>query len=217
MRDDLTQSAPTLIFTGRKRLFIIPQPYFVLKNIFKLFTGDKPKNENLHPGVWIVEKLMSGSECDALIRKIESGGFKKARQFEQGRHNEETFIMDNSLGDAIVNKLKEMTFTEKKKRFRIVQITRPLEFYKYNAGDFIKVHTDAAREVVPGQLSSHTLVIYLNDDMEGGETFFSRMNVKIKPGAGNGLLFRQELDHEGSLVREGKKYILRCACQTVEA
>ena len=157
---------------------------------------------------------MEKPECQTLVERIEASGFKKARQFDEGRHNKETFIMDNKLAEDIVGRLQQVKFSCDNKLFRVVEITRPLEFYKYDASDFIKVHSDAAREVTPGKMSSHTLVLYLNGDMEGGETFFSKFDVKIKPGVGNGVLFKQEHDHAGSLVTKGSKYILRCACLT---
>jgi hypothetical protein len=157
---------------------------------------------------------MGKEECKTLVGRIEASGFKKARQFDEGRHNKETFMMDNNLAEDIVVRLQKIKFSCDNKLFGIVQMTRPLEFYKYDASDFIKVHSDAAREVTPGKMSSHTLVLYLNDDMDGGETFFPKFNAKIIPGVGNGVLFKQEHDHAGSLVKKGNKYILRCACST---
>ncbi len=185
-----------------------------IKSISGIFASDKSKNNCLHPGIFIVTKLMEKTECEELVKRIEAGGFKKARQYDEGRHNKETFIVDEMLTENIVGRLKGFRFSCGNELFRVVQITRPLEFYKYDASDFIKVHSDAPREVVPGKKSSHTLVIYLNDDMEGGETFFPKFDVKITPGSGNGLLFKQEHDHAGSLVNKGSKYILRCACLT---
>ena len=50
-------------------------------------------------------------------------------------------------------------------------------------------------------------MIYLNEGFEGGETTFSR--VKIMPKSGMALLFFHDLEHEGSKLIKGQKYVLR--------
>ena len=50
-------------------------------------------------------------------------------------------------------------------------------------------------------------MIYLNDNYEGGETTFT--SLKIEPKQGTALLFFNDLEHEGSSVKQGIKYVLR--------
>ena len=50
-------------------------------------------------------------------------------------------------------------------------------------------------------------MIYLNEDMIGGETKFNHHS--IKPATGKALIFKHELVHEGSKVIKGIKYVLR--------
>ncbi len=52
-----------------------------------------------------------------------------------------------------------------------------------------------------------TFMIYLNEDMKGGETKF--IECDIKPETGKALIFIHELLHEGAPVLEGVKYVLR--------
>jgi len=74
------------------------------------------------------------------------------------------------------------------------------------------------------QHSFLTLLIYLNDDYEGGETLFysnddhcryQRGNdgktprFTIKPNAGQALINIHNIVHEGSQVTHGVKYVLR--------
>lgn len=62
----------------------------------------------------------------------------------------------------------------------------------------------------------YTLLIYLNDDYEEGETEFVNIGVKIKPKAGKGILFQSTYDdheiieqsmHKGCEVKKGNKWI----------
>jgi prolyl 4-hydroxylase len=50
-------------------------------------------------------------------------------------------------------------------------------------------------------------MIYLNDNYDGGETTFNRLT--IQPRQGTALIFLHDLEHEGSSVRRGIKYVLR--------
>ena len=58
-----------------------------------------------------------------------------------------------------------------------------------------------------GDESLMTLMIYLNGGARGGETRFE--NATITPEAGLALIFDHYLLHEGALVVEGQKYVLR--------
>ena len=53
-------------------------------------------------------------------------------------------------------------------------------------------------------------MIYLNEDFHGGETVFSGgARTEVVPKTGLMLAFKHEIVHEGSIVRKGKKYVLR--------
>ena len=65
----------------------------------------------------------------------------------------------------------------------------------------------------PPKYSLVTLQLYLNEGMKGGATTFMRKggigNVAIHPKVGLALLFVHDLEHEGSLLEEGRKYTIR--------
>ena len=61
-----------------------------------------------------------------------------------------------------------------------------------------------------------TMLVYLNDDFEGGETAFPELRITIRPKRGEGLLFRNVdpqgrpdplLLHAGVPVRSGVKLL----------
>jgi hypothetical protein len=60
-----------------------------------------------------------------------------------------------------------------------------------------------------GVRSLVTLVFYLNDGFEGGETDFPELERRIAPRAGRALLFQHRILHEAMEVRAGEKFVLR--------
>lgn len=47
-----------------------------------------------------------------------------------------------------------------------------------------------------------TCIIYLNDDFEGGSTFFNKLEEAIKPSKGSVLYFQYDYTHETNLLTE---------------
>jgi len=90
----------------------------------------------------------------------------------------------------------------------------PLQILRYRPGQEYKPHTDA----IPGLANQRiaTMLVYLNDDFEGGETEFPKAGLTVRPRRGEGLLFHNvdangELDpsvlHAGVPVRSGVKFL----------
>ncbi len=100
-----------------------------------------------------------------------------------------------------------------------------LLFFRYSPGDKFKMHYDGAYVRADGTRTFVTLQIYLNDasPTSGGETtFFStkclgnvieqkdpKNRVAVLPKTGMVLVFEHKLLHEGSILKEGKKYTIR--------
>lgn len=82
-----------------------------------------------------------------------------------------------------------------------------IQHYKKNAGHF-KWHFDA---LGPGAWERQlALVIFLNSVAEGGETSFHRQNLRVRPVAGDALLFPTFWTHMhcGEIPRSEDKYIV---------
>lgn len=77
-------------------------------------------------------------------------------------------------------------------------------YIKYGAGQHFKEHTDHGYSYVC-VLSS---VGYLNDDYEGGELYFPKFNLVVKPEAGDLYLFPSNFiySHQALPVKNGTKY-----------
>jgi hypothetical protein len=79
-------------------------------------------------------------------------------------------------------------------------------FVKYEGkGTHFKIHADHG----PTYVSTVSIVIYLNDDYEGGEIYFPRLdNLKIKPKAGDIVVFPSIFiyEHASEEMINGTKY-----------
>jgi predicted 2-oxoglutarate/Fe(II)-dependent dioxygenase YbiX len=91
----------------------------------------------------------------------------------------------------------------------------PLNFVKYDQGEYIEVHSDHSY--------SHICVLssvgYINDDYEGGELFFDKLNIKIKPKAGDLYLYPSTYlySHASLPITSGTKYSIVSFLDYLEA
>ena len=89
---------------------------------------------------------------------------------------------------------------------------------RYRPGEFFKPHWDYFN--VPGYENTRendrcaTLIVYLNDDFQGGTTNFPKINIDVKPRVGSCLYFAYPRGpnanltiHEGCPVQTGVKTI----------
>lgn len=90
----------------------------------------------------------------------------------------------------------------------------PLQVLRYRAGGEYRAHTDA----LPGESNQRivTVLVYLTDDYEGGETSFLRTGLSFKGRKGDALMFRNVTEdgerdqmalHAGLPVTRGVKTI----------
>jgi hypothetical protein len=78
-------------------------------------------------------------------------------------------------------------------------------FVKYEgAGTHFKIHADHG----PAYVCTVSVVAYLNDDYEGGEIYFPRFNLTIKPEPGDVLIFPSTYiyEHASQPMKSGTKY-----------
>lgn len=85
-----------------------------------------------------------------------------------------------------------------------IQYKEAFNFVKYLPGKYFKVHADHG----PYYTCTVSAVIYLNDDYEGGEIEFIRHGLKIKPQAGDIIIFPSNFvyEHASCEVFSGTKY-----------
>jgi hypothetical protein len=78
-------------------------------------------------------------------------------------------------------------------------------FVKYDgAGKHFNIHADHG----PAYVTTISVVAYINDDYEGGELYFPRFNLTIKPKQGDVLVFPSTYiyEHASLPIKNGTKY-----------
>lgn len=169
--------------------------------------------------------VLTPSECAALIGAAQ-GKFSPStvvghRGVSGTRTSQTAWMSRENAGAAwpIVEKIREAaahaTGIHDMARYEALQMVRYAEDEMYQA------HFDSALVLSPGKTKIRrvaTLIVYLNDDFEGGETSFPKLDLKIRPVAGKGALF-YNLDsngeehamslHESLPVTRGVKYAVQ--------
>lgn len=171
-------------------------------NWIKSFFGSKLLNED----IIVVPNFLNEKNCHELLDLLNKNSFNKAHQYENGRCNKEMFVEDPRIKSIILEKLVQFRLYGFKK---VLDYHEPFEFYKYEIGEFISPHEDSSMFFESGKESNFTALIYLNDNFEGGATFFKYLNLKITPESGKLLLFKHHLVHESQTIKFGTKYIYR--------
>ena len=171
------------------------------------------------PAPLTVPAAMSGEECDALVRLSETAGYDYAPiagglcgpfgfRVSDGRRNCRAAVEDARLADVLWGRLKRFV-PERVEGRPVVGLNERLRFYRYEAGQDFSAHTDGYYLRANGERSRLTLIVYLNEDFTGGETFFPQTERTLTPRTGTLLLFPHRLWHAARPVLQGRKYVLR--------
>jgi prolyl 4-hydroxylase len=153
-----------------------------------------------------IHDFLTKSECKGILEILNKYNFYVAHQFNNGRHNSEMFIEDEQLMGLLISKIRALKINNSK---QVIEYHKPFEFYRYDNGDYILPHQDSSLCFDSGNYSNFTAIIYLNDDYQGGFTFFNETKRQIKPKTGTLLLFKHHLLHEAKVVTSGTKFIYR--------
>ena len=163
--------------------------------------------------IFTIDNFMTAEECQQWIEFCESKGFEAAG-LTQGtrqvinksiRNNQRLFYDSLELAETLWQRTQP--YLPELEDIKGVGLNERFRFYKYFPGHQFKMHQDGRFRRNAKEWSVFTFMVYLNEDMLGGEMKF--LDYVIKPETGKALIFRHELAHEGSMVYKGVKYVLR--------
>jgi prolyl 4-hydroxylase len=170
----------------------------------------KPKPQTVHD-------FLSPEECAAIIRLAKRKGVKRStvlddeRPVNNVRTSKGVFL---STKEPIVKRI----FARASALLDIpIDQFEQLQVVNYKPGQLYKAHHDSCFKCDGGKdlLRIATLLVYLNDDFEGGHTSFPHHDVSVKPVRGEAVLFwnmsddQELLDeslHEAEPVTKGEKW-----------
>lgn len=187
-------------------------------------TGNKIKTEDRdiqiivkmeEPLIVVLGNVLSHEECDELIQlskdRVERSKIGNTRTVDGLRTSSSVFLEESH--DVVTRVEKRVS--------QIMNIPvehgEGLQILNYKPGQEYKAHFDffsaSARPVKNPRIS--TLVMYLNDVEEGGETYFPKLGLSVSPQKGMAVYFEyfydnQELNdltlHGGAPVVIGDKW-----------
>tara|TARA_B110000977_G_scaffold18197_1_gene21946 strand:+ start:1648 stop:2916 length:1269 start_codon:yes stop_codon:yes gene_type:complete len=172
-----------------------------------------------------IPNFLSHQECDMLVQLIESNnqrsqvagaGAENAKVEDSRTSSTCNFGEDMLFGNALKDKAaKELNLNFNR--------GETLQGQKYEPGQYFRPHLDWFQgdsfynHCLHSGNRTHTLMIYLNDEFEGGGTDFPNLGITVKPEKGKAVWWRnlddnmqgiQDVMHEGQDVTSGTKYIV---------
>jgi prolyl 4-hydroxylase len=180
------------------------------------------------PQVIVFDGVLSADECRELIER------SRHRLKRSGTVNHETGASDiipSRTSEGTWFKLCEDAFIERIDKRIASLMNWPLEngeglqVLHYNVGGEYRAHFDyfapdkqgSAVHLARGGQRVSTLVVYLNDVPEGGETTFPKAGISVSGKQGSAVYFRymngiRQLDplscHAGAPVQSGEKWVM---------
>lgn len=166
----------------------------------------------------LVHNLATPDECETLITEAEASGLQRstvvhdAEPVSTGRTSSHVFL-ETETAETLkerVSKFLGIPTTH----FENVQVVRyrPGEKYDAHYDATFKNDTNTKRELP----RLYTVLLYLNDDYEGGHTTFPNCEAEVTPRQGMGVLWRNLSEsgrilkssyHAGAPVTRGTKYV----------
>ena len=121
----------------------------------------------------------------------------------------------NSVANLLLAQVSRQTGHE-----YYVEQTEQIQLTSYLPGEYFKSHWDNFNTPeVSDKIENDrvaTIILYLNDDFEGGETVFNRLGIRIKPQRGKICYFAYplgtdtlRLEHEAMPLISGEKRIIQ--------
>ena len=92
----------------------------------------------------------------------------------------------------------------------LIGLNERLRLYRYSLGQFFAPHMDDWYYPDNTHITLHSVLVYFNEDFEGGETRFQeQIEETIMPKTGMVAIFQHKIRHEGCMVKSGIKYAMR--------
>ena len=166
------------------------------------------------PEAFAITDFLSPVECAELIERGERLGFVDAPIQESSgptlvkdaRDNLRVMFDDRDLAIDLWARCSTY-FGELPSGWKPRSLNERFRLYRYDQYQSFKRHSDGRFSRSQNEESRYTFMVYLNDDFEGGFTDFG--DFRVYPVQGMALCFRHPLLHEGAIVSQGRKYVLR--------
>lgn len=176
--------------------------------------AEQAERERYRRSIRIIDELLAPEECEALIDHCEAQNLFVRSVVKRQSGDVLTFISAARTSEsALVDEAAlPLASTIRARAAALVGVDigdiEDLQCVRYQRGQQFAAHVD-------GRHRTFTLLVYLNDAFEGGETVFPDLELAIVPRTGQGVLFRNVdtsgaeiawARHLGAPPRAGVKY-----------
>ena len=156
---------------------------------------------NLHSGgVYEIENFISDSTSNLLLSYVNLNGDEGWQDHGPGTTESSDNLVQTLCeeGEKIENKILNL-FSNVDRCNSMRKIRR------LKAGEYIHSHVD----LIPSEnvfKIQYGIILYLNDDFDGGEIYYKDLDLTIKPKKNSILIHKSTIPHEVLLVKSGKRY-----------
>ena len=168
-----------------------------------------PMRFETEPLLWSVDDVYTEDECRDFIDFIERSSPTLATNNPLYRDQDRVIKDDPATAGELFRRLRPH-LPERIEALRLFGLNERLRMYRYRAGQRFEPHMDHWYRPAENRVTLHTVLVYFNDDFEGGETRFQeQLEQTIVPRRGRVAVFQHKIRHEGRPVRRGVKYAMR--------
>ena len=156
--------------------------------------------------IFIVEELIESALCQHILQiteqfEVKNAGIELQQINQQIRSNSSLSLDDRhpllkSTNDLLLSKIAVIQKLLLKHYGVAFPHAETCTILRYQSGEFYRRHVDNLllqsrfQEVAQGVPTRDVSIVgYLNEECEGGETYFDRQNLKVKPKTGDVLIF----------------------------
>lgn len=161
------------------------------------------------PLLWTVDHVYSAEECADLVARIEAGAPALATNNPIYRDQDRVMEDDPVLAQELFQRLQP-NLPGAIGELELNGLNPRLRFYRYRKGQKFEPHMDHWYQPDPHRITLLTVLVYLNEGFDGGETrFMEQLDATVVPHPGTVAIFQHKVRHEGMPVLRGRKYAFR--------
>lgn len=177
---------------------------------------------------FVIPSLFTQTECEELLTPDVKKSFQKASlNYPTFYRNNERFVVDNeSLAYKLFQKVEpylpktieiKSSIQTENGIWQLKELNTRLRFCKYSTNQYFHRHLDGIYHQSDSVQSKLTFMIYLNSasEFEGGRTLFFKTKeasdawATYIPKQGDLIVFDHNVWHEGEVLSDGEKFVLR--------
>jgi hypothetical protein len=236
--NQMKMTIPNGNFDGNQMKMTIPDGNFDA-NQMKMTIPDVKSKKSLY----YIENVLTKLECEKLVEITQNKYSTLKHEFlPSEREGNRLLTNDETFAQVIFERIKKFIFQDPKLidlkpcgfgvdgEWKVDHINPCFRYNQYISPSVgFKAHRDATYIHNEDIRSILTLLIYINDDFEGGDTVFydtygtrTREDLvddelkrgyterfRYKPKTGSVLIFNHNMIHEGEALSHGTKYVIR--------